>query len=475
MDTGSITTPRQAGLYTRISLDDLGDGQGVARQEQDTRAEAVRRGWEVHDIYCDNDVSATRSKHRLQYERLLADVRAGVINAVVFWDADRLTRTVREGEDLIDLVDQFGLAVANVNGSEDLSTDDGRFIFRIKVATARREVDQLKRRLKRKFQQRAEEGQPHGRVPYGFRRVDGRDVADPAEATVIREAAERVLAGDSLRSIATDLTARGVPGPTAANWSSSILRQMLKRPSLAGLRQYRGEVIGEATSDAVLSQETHRRLVSLLNDPTRRSNQAGSENKYLLSGIARCGRCGGPMRRSVGRMTTTSSGGTRRQPPSYTCSACFKVRRKQEDVDAVVEQELFKLLSTPDVIALLPTGDAGQARAARERLDAIDALLDEFLDMMREGQITRDQFSKQTAKLRTERAVVEKRRVRALPSPIAALNLGPEHILTSWVELPVQAQREIVEMLVTITIMPSGSGRGFDPSLIKVEWKKGAK
>lgn len=454
-----------AAIYTRISEDD-GTALGVARQEADCRREAERRGWTIAEVFQDNDVSATRSKVRPAYQRLLTAIRAGGVKGLVVWDVDRLTRTPRELEDIIDLADRYGLALANVGGDIDLSTPQGRMTARIKGSVARHEAEQMSRRLKRKFQERAEAGLPHGRVPYGFRRVDGRDVADPAEAAVIREAADRVLAGHSLRAIAADFTERGIHGPISPTWSATILRQMLKRPSLAGLRQYRGEVKGNAVSDAVITIETHDRLLAVLNDPSRRSNQAGSENRYLLSGIARCGKCGGKMRRSIGRMTTTKAG-VKQQPPSYSCSSCYKVRRKQDDVDDVVSAKVIAMLMAPDAANLFPTGNAAQADAARARLAELDAKLAVIADDYAEDRIGRDQMIRMTATVRAKRDQAEREYQAALPTEFTT-QIDLSNVHESWERAGILVQRAIVEALLEIEILPSGSGRSFDPELIKM-------
>ncbi|MDQ1576662.1 MAG: site-specific recombinase [Microbacteriaceae bacterium] len=458
----------RAALYTRISEDD-GTALGITRQEQDTRTEAERRGWEVVRVYSDNDVSATRSKRRPEYERLLSDIRSGVVNALVIWDADRLTRTPREGEDLIELVETMGLHLANVTGSEDLSTSDGRLVFRIKVAVARREVEQMSKRLKRKFEERAHAGKPHGQVPYGFRRVDGRDVAEPAEAAVIQEAARRLLAGDSLRSIVGDLNARNISAPRSATWSSAILRQMLMRSSLAGLRQYQGKVVGPAESDAVISKETHERLVALLTDPTRRTNRAGSEHRHLLSGIARCGRegCDGFMYRQPGAKVATPSGGEKRKPDSYACGSCFKVRRKQDDVDATVEEWLLTRLAEPDAVNLFPFGNPVEAQTARDQLEAIDSNLDFIMDELRANKITRRQFDRGNTPLHAEREVVERRLRAALPRTVVDFDFND--VMGSWDKLKMPQKRALLEIVADVTILPSGSGRRFDRDLIVVQ------
>lgn len=488
----------QAGIYARISQDSLGTELGVARQTTDCRAEAERRGWTVAEVYTDNDVSATRSKRRPAYERMLTDVRAGHITAIVVWDVDRLTRTPRELEDVIDLADRYGLALANVGGEIDLSTPQGRMTARIKGSVARHETEQMSRRLTRRFQEKAERGEPHGYSPYGYTRVDGRDVPDEAEASIIRECARRVLAGESLRAVTLDLNARGVHGPKAPLWNTTILRQILLRPSNAGLRQYQGKIIGPSTTEPVIDADTFERLTALLTDPSRKSNHSGPGFKYLLSGIAICGRCGrcaehvgdydppacdacdaavdaaGRMRRQVGRSTGKLADGTtvKRQPPSYACTDCFKVRRKQEPVDELVVDVLLARLAEGDVATLL-AGDPDTAREARATIAAIDAKLDIAADQFAADQITGPMLTRITSRLRAERDAAE-RRLRAHKPNDRLLELTGGDVRARWDAMPLDAQREVVDALLTVTINPSGIGKRFDPRSVTIRWKQPA-
>lgn len=458
----------RAAIYTRISKDTEGTELGVTRQQDDCRREAERRGWNVADVYTDNDVSATRSKVRPEYQRMLRDIRSGHIQAVVVWSIDRLTRTPRELEDIIDLADRHGLALANVGGNTDLSTPEGRVFARNLGAFARYETDNLSKRLRRKFEQKAIAGEPHGYSPYGHQRVDGKDVPVEHQAAIIRECAQRVLDRESLRSIVTDLNDRGEPGPKAPRWNTTILRQILLRPSNAGLRQHRGQIVGKATTEAILDPSTFDQLTALLTDPSRRDNHAGPTHKYLLSGIALCGRCGGRMRRTVGRQTTVQ-GVTKRQPPAYQCAECFRVRRQQEAVDQLVEAVVVRRLTEPDAVDLFAQGDTDAVDECRRELTAIDAKLDVTADQFAADQITAAQLKRITAQLRARRESAEARLQAAKPRTILT-DVAGEHAAEKWAALPVAAKREALEMLATVTIHPSGPGRSFDPDLIEIHW-----
>ena len=205
------TTQVRAAIYTRISRDVRGDMLGVDRQRKDCLAFCKSRGWEAVEILTDDDVSAySRRRVRRGYRRLLQLVKDGNVNAVVAWHPDRLHRSPVELEGFIDIVEASGAKVATVQGGDyDLATASGRMNARIVGAVARHESEHKSERIRAQREQLALAGGfQGGRRPFGYT-ADGLTVVE-AEAALIREAAERVLAGETLREIATDWNDRKI-------------------------------------------------------------------------------------------------------------------------------------------------------------------------------------------------------------------------------------------------------------------------
>lgn len=457
---------KTAAIYCRISYDRTGEGLGVERQEQECRALAEQLGLIVDGVHIDNDISATSGVARPAFDRMLSSKPA----AIIAWHQDRLLRLTRDLERVIDL----GVAVYFVTSSKgglELSTPAGRAVARTVAAWSQYEGEQKAVRQRSANDQRAADGKPAGQVGYGFRRDGGRVVIEPSEAAVIREARDRTLAGDSLRAVCADLQARSVQTPgKGGTWNTTTLKQLLLRESLAGLRKHRGAVVGAMHPDVprILSVDDHERLKAVLNDPRRRTSPVGRSPKYLLGGIARCGKCGGVMVRLVGRMTRTQSG-SKRQPPAYACSECHGVRRKQDLVDAVVQGIIVKRLEQPDALNLFARGDEGAATEARAALDAIDARLSNAADAYAAGALELDQLTRITTQLRGDRAVHAKALERSLPAAVPHDLAGP-HAAERWAALSMDAKRAVLQMLVSVTILPSGPGRDFDPELVRVDW-----
>ncbi|MBV8080940.1 MAG: recombinase family protein, partial [Actinobacteria bacterium] len=185
MATAARLAPVRVGVYARISSDRDGDQLGVMRQIEDCERLVAQRGWEVADRYVDDDISAWSGKPRPEYERLLDDLRLGVISGVVVWHLDRLHRQPRELEAFIDLCEQLHVeSLACVTGDVDLGTPVGRFMARMLGSVARYESDHKSERIVRKHLEIALNGQASGggSRPYGYE-ADKVTVV-PAEAAI---------------------------------------------------------------------------------------------------------------------------------------------------------------------------------------------------------------------------------------------------------------------------------------------------
>src|SRR5206468_12439831 len=134
---------------------------------------------------------------------LLGELEAGTLDGLLVYNLDRLHRQPRELEAFIDVCQQLRLIhVASVEGDIDLTTADGQFQARILGAVAKKESDDKSRRIRRKHLEIAAEGRVSGggSRPYGYE--PDKVTLRPAEAGVVTECAQRLLAGEPVRSIA---------------------------------------------------------------------------------------------------------------------------------------------------------------------------------------------------------------------------------------------------------------------------------
>ena len=463
---------KRAAIYCRISQDRQGAGLGVERQLSDCRALANRLGWTIVAEHADNDVSAYSGKPRPAYRALLDDLHTGRADAVLTWHTDRLHRSPRELEEYVDICERQAVTTQTVKAGElDLATPAGRAVARTLGAWARFEVEHKSDRTKRAQLQAAQAGKWRGGAPpFGWNvRDDGSATLNRTEAREVREASKALLAGASLGSIVSDLNARGVATSTGNRWNYTSLRQVLTRPRNAGLSVLNGEIVGRLTWPAIISEETHHAVVSLLKDPTRRRSTS-NRAKWLLAGIATCGKegCGSPLR-SATAASNRAKGTTR---TIYRCrvGGGGHVARTATDLDAHVEGVVLGLLARPDFAdALLNDRQRPDVEELRVEAVTVRASMDEAASLFADGSITATQLATISARLQARLVGLEGGMADAARGTALAAFIGrdPRKV---WRSLPIDRRRAVVRELMTVVVLPSGRrGNRYDPDLVNIE------
>lgn len=434
--------------------------------------------------YRDESVSAYTGEARDEYERMLADARAGRIDAIVSYRSDRLTRHPIELEEIIQLHEQYGIELDTVSGPINLGTAEGRMAARFAAAVARAEVERMSERIKREILQRAERGLPHGQKAYGWDRVDGEDVLNEAEAAVVREIARRLLSGESVKAVTESLNQRGIPppytedqrrkmvkgefDPRTVQWSRVTVRAVVLRERNAGLRRHQGKIIGRAAWKPIFDEDTYHRLHALLDNPARKTT-SGSAYRYLLTGIAKCGKsdCGAPVRVILGPRTRN---GKREKRRAYVCSRCHGISRDQPSVDRLIEKLTIEFLASPKARAVFnPEPDALKIAEANR----LQAKLDDAARRFANDLITGDQLTEITAILRPKLRALE---AETRPAPVDLSDLATPDIAKRWKGILLERRRAVVDRLWDITLLPRGKDapRRFDPASVQVvpKWKQ---
>lgn len=258
----------RAGLYLRISKDSTRDEAGIERQEKACRNLVANLGWDVANVYVDNDTSATKTRPRPAYRRMLDDINAGEIDAIVAWQPDRLYRHPRDLEELVPIIEALRIPVQTVNaGHVDLSTSTGRMVARILGAVALQEVELKAERWLLSYEQaRVDYARPFngGWRTYGY--TKNNEIVED-EAKVVRAMAADLQRGQSVSEIARSLNHRGVVTSRGGPWRPSTVRNLLRNPRLAGHVTMRGVVVRREAFPGILTAAEHDVVVGILGRP----------------------------------------------------------------------------------------------------------------------------------------------------------------------------------------------------------------
>jgi site-specific DNA recombinase len=467
-----MTTRDAVAIYARISRDPSGDLLGVTRQLEDCRAEAERRGWTVAEEYVDDDTSAYTGKARLAYSRMLQDIEEGLRDAVIVWHLDRLHRRPIELEQFADTCTRAGLKdVVTLHGEFDIANGDGLLVARLMAAVAANESDAKSRRIKRKFLEVAETGAPYmggGHRPFGFE--EDRVTHRAAEADAFREAAARILAGETLGSVAREFDARGITGSKGSRMTGTALRTLLLRPRNQGMRVHEGQVIGPGNWQPLISAEDGERLRLLLTDPARRTNRAA--RRYLLSGLGRCGNCGA-------RMASASRPSGRRYVCGMLTTAnvpCQRVMIQAEPLEALIADAVLLRLDSPELLTSLTRADDGaRVGSLGDDISTDTARMEDLARAWADGDISREEWK--IARDRIEARLEANRRALARLTRRDAIEnyIGQgQNLRAAWDTLNLSQQAAIVKAVVDhVVVHPFAKPgqRRFDPSRVVPVWR----
>jgi DNA invertase Pin-like site-specific DNA recombinase len=442
--------------------------------------------------YIDNDTSASGKVHRPEFEKMMDALGRGEIDVIIAWSLDRLTRNRQDTVRLIESCQKHRTIIALARGSDlDMSTAMGRMMADQLAGWARYEIEQKSDRQIRANAQKARAGKPHGsRRPFGYE-ADMVTINE-TEAAIMREMARRYLAGHSFKEIAIWANEQGHATSMGRPWHNITVRNLLNRKRNAGLREYDG-VDYPAVWDPVFDPATWEQLQLTIRLRREQSNFKGPiARKYLLTGLAYCGRCGNPL--SGTRMYDLGPSFPPRRV--YFCAkrtdaqgkkfGCNRIRRNAEALDDWIKECVLYRLDTPELGNLLKRdNDTDVAislllhsrQAAKTRLDA---LVEDYAT----GLLDREQFSRakgaaeaELERLERELEVVNRHRTAAGLIPVG------DSVRAAWDNSGSDTwRRTLLAMLIDKIVVNPGSTKPFyvtrdgqrhrfDPQWIDIQWK----
>lgn len=468
-------TPKRRGvIYGRQSKTKDGSGS-ITDQTTACRKAAKTFGIDVvAEIIEPPSTSAykNRGRNRPRFPEILEMVSAGAVEVVIVYKTDRLSRGGGPGwAPLWDAADESDL---ELDLDRFVLTPDGyksEFELGIRATMDREESKKTSDRIIDMKERHAAEGRPSGggRRPYGYA-ADKLTIVE-AEAEVLREIVARYLAGEGTRALCRWLNDAGHKSALGVEWQVGTLNNLLANPRMAGLRVYKGEIVGEATWPAIIDRPTWDRLAARVASRARGPGQSKT-SKYLLQQVLRCSRCGEKM-----------NGAPTAGKPRYRCqkrpgtASCGGVSINAEPLDELIVKMVLYRLDSPAVKDALAgrtaPPDAG-VNAASEAILANERRLEEAREMFALGEIDRKDL---VAIRRTVEAELDKLR-RTLVRTEQAITLAKfvdegQDLGAMWDDLPQGRKQQILRALIDrVVISPALRGRTrFDPDRAEVIWR----
>jgi len=242
-------------IYVRVSSDPRGHQRSVSEQEAECRAVCEGEGWQVAQVYCDNDRSASRfaTKARPGFAAMLAALDLGKTDVLLTWESSRAQRDLGTFVELRQALMSRGVRWHYGERCYDMSKARDRKETARDALDAEGASDETSERVQRSVRASAAAGRPHGKLLCAYwRQYDPTTRAlvgqfpHPEQAEVVRECAARMARGEALYAVAADLNARDVPAPRSGQWDPTQVRRLCVNPSYIAKRTHRGVVVGDA-------------------------------------------------------------------------------------------------------------------------------------------------------------------------------------------------------------------------------------
>lgn len=465
--------PLRAFLYNRTSSDPRLKRTSTRDQELQNRQTCEDNDWEVAGVFEDPDKSASRraTKPRPDFEAMVSALRRGECDVLVFCDSSRAYRDLEVYVTLRRLCMEHNVLLCYNGDVYDMSKRSDRKRSAQDAVQAEDEADQISERVLRTKRFAAERGAPVGRTPFGFVRQYDPKTGDligqvPYEPQVklVNEAMRRVLEGETLWTIAQDFQRRGIPCAHGAKrgWESSALKRILINPANIGKRVHQKEIIGDAAWPAIVDEMDYYACRLILTDPARRT-QRGTEVKYLLSGILRCG-CG----TGVVRPQRSKWGSY-----NYVCRGCFGTSIEVTKADLYVQAAVLARLESPEFANALTAASGDEAhRKVLAEISELQAELDEARLLA-----SRRKLSVKSLAVIEEQFVpliedAKSRLSQSIAPPLLTQVAGPD-VRSAWKELDLLGRREVLRAAVEVTLHKAPAGQGqqqLNEKRISLQW-----
>lgn len=449
--------------YLRVSQDTSGRERSPQEQHADNQRAAAELGFTLGEPYRDiGSASRYARKSRKGFDQLVDDLTQGRFGAhiLMLWESSRGSRKVGEWVSLIELCEASGVKIHVTTHGRTYDPANHRDRRTLLEDAVDSEYESAKKsdRLKRSAAAAAAEGRAVSRVPYGYRseydpktgRLVGR-APEPGEAKVVAELFEKVAEGKTLHSIAREFAERGIEKRSGGPFSAPHLRSLLNNRGYIGERAYipgrngrwqrRGEAqVTKAQWEPIVDRSVWFAVQAILADQSRVKNRPGGA-RHLLSMIARCDPCGGPLNVAAEKTYVY-----------YRCRDKGCVRVDKAELEQVAVDRALAYLSSPAVYRRLKQTDDEVNDAlvdVEQKLADVRNELDDLETRVSAGRLTLEFAERVEPGIRARiKALQDQRDEMATPTALRGLFTPGEDARARWDAMDIAQRRRLLSVVL---------------------------
>ena len=316
--------------------DQAREGFSLGEQEEKLKQLCDYKGYEVYKVYCDAGISAKDMEHRPKFQEMLKDMKDGKINYIVAYKLDRVTRSVRDLEELISQLEKYNTYLVCDRDDVNTSTANGRFFVRMLTVLSQLEIEIVSERTKFGLNGAIKSGHLPGQVALGFKKDGNRKtIIDPATAPIVKRVFNLYLQGKTFLQISNIFNEEKVLNK---NWKDTHIERIINNRLYMGdyemykrLKEWKNvePVIYMNVVDPIIPRYIWEECQAqkIINQRTYTRDRI-----YTFFQKLKCPKCGKIMK-------CKGSGGKRKKYVYYNCEDCHENIR-----ESYVEEEFEKIV-----------------------------------------------------------------------------------------------------------------------------------
>ena len=356
---------RRCAVYTRKSSEEGLEQEFNSLHAQREACEAYvasqkPEGWVLLRGRYDDGGFSGGTLERPGLKALIADIEDGLVDVVVVYKIDRLSRSLADFAKLVEVFDRNGVTFVSVTQSFNTTTSMGRLTLNILLSFAQFEREVTAERIRDKFAASRAKGMwMGGWAPLGYDVQDRKLVVNPAEAKTVRMIFERFVEIGSATVLAKALRAEGVTTKRGSPIDKKYLYRLLNKSAYIGEAVHKG-VSFPGEHEPIVDQELWGKVRTILQEsPRKRAARTRAETPALLKGLLF-----GPDGAAFSPTHTRKGDRLYRYYVSQTvlrqgAGSCPVGRLAAGEIEAAVIEQLRAVFRQPEIVA-------GTWKAARQ-------------------------------------------------------------------------------------------------------------
>jgi DNA invertase Pin-like site-specific DNA recombinase len=308
-------------------------------------------GWVlVPDRYDDGGISGG-TLERPALRRLLADIERGLIDVVVVYKIDRLSRALMDFSKLVDVFEANDVTFVSVTQHFNTTTSMGRLTLNILLSFAQFEREVIGERIRDKFAASRRKGMwMGGTVPHGYRVENRKLVIDEDEAATVRMIFQRFVATGSTTLLARELAASCVANRRGKVFDKAMVYRLINNRVYIGEAVHKGQSYPGEHQPIIAQRLWDRAHAILQQSPRSRAGTNRRQTPAILKGLLfdETGRAMSPTHsRKNGRLYRYYIS---QRILKKGASPEFTPRLSADEVETAVINQLRHLLRAPEII-----------------------------------------------------------------------------------------------------------------------------